>query len=198
MRDEPEPTPTAPFSANADSPLARLGRREILKLGMAATAGAGMGLLGPAPGHAQAPAPAEGTVWHMSVDIPGAPEASRNIREIAIDDLEIDARIVEAGRDPEYRLYGPGHAHWGSARFTSAVTLGASKELRIWFNEAAKGKNIRKNITVTLFKSDKTPGRSYTLMDCFPTQWSSVSFDTSSNVQSETLTVKVMRIEFKV
>lgn len=133
----------------------------------------------------------------FSVDIPGCTDASKNIREIHIDELNIDAREMTTGLDVEYRLYGPGQAHWGSASFTSAVTLGASKELQAWFNDAAHGKNIRKNITVTLFKSDKSPGRSYNLMDCFPTQWSAVNFDTSSTVQTETLRVKVGRIEFK-
>jgi phage tail-like protein len=133
----------------------------------------------------------------FGVDIPGCADASKNIREIAIDELNIDAREMTTGLDVEYRLYGPGAAHWGQAKFTSACTLGGSKELQMWWQEAAKGKNIRKNITVTLFKSDKTPGRSYNLNDCFPTQWSSVNFDTSSTVQTETLTVKVMYIEFK-
>ena len=133
----------------------------------------------------------------FGVDIPGCADASRNIREIAIDELNIDAREMTTGLDVEYRLYGPGAAHWGSAKFTSACTLGGSKELQAWWQAAAKGKDIRKNITVTLFKSDKTPGRSYSLFDCFPSQWSSVNFDTSSTVQTETLTVKIGRIEFK-
>jgi hypothetical protein len=51
---------------------------------------------------------------------------------------------------------------------------------------------------VTLFKSDKSAGRTYNLMDCFPTQWSSVAFDTSSTVQTETIRVRIGRIEFKV
>ena len=133
----------------------------------------------------------------FGIDIPGCADASKNIREIAIDELNIDAREMTTGLDVEYRLYGPGAAHWGSAKFTSACTLGASKELQLWWQEAAKGKNIRKNITVTLYKSDKTAGRSYSLFDCFPSQWSSVNFDTSSTVQTETLTVKIGRIEFK-
>lgn len=135
--------------------------------------------------------------YGFGVDIPGCADASKNIREIAIDELNIDAREMTTGLDVEYRLYGPGQAHWGSAKFTVAAGSGASKELHAWWAEAAKGKNIRKNITVTLFKSDKSPGRSYTLNDCFPTQWSSVNFDTSSTVQTETLTVKIGRIEFK-
>ena len=117
--------------------------------------------------------------------------------ELAIDSLNIDAREMTTGLDVEYRLYGPGAAHWGSFKFTSACTLGGSKELQAWWQEAAKGKNIRKNITVQLLKSDKSPGRSYNLFDCFPTQWSSVNFDTSSTVQTETLTCKVGYIEFK-
>jgi len=133
----------------------------------------------------------------FGIDIPGCKSASDNIREIAIDELNIDAREMTTGLDVEYRLYGPGAAHWGQAKFTSACTLGASKELQLWWQEAAKGKNIRKNISCTLFKSDKSPGRSYLLYDCFPTQWSSVNFDTSSTVQTETLTVKIGRIEFK-
>jgi phage tail-like protein len=132
----------------------------------------------------------------FGVDIPGCADASKNIREIAIDELNIDAREMTTGLDVEYRLYGPGAVHWGQAKFTSACTLGGSKELQAWFQEAAKGKNIRKNITVTLFKSDKTPGRGYTLNECFPTQWSSVNFDTSSTVQTETLTVNVGYIKF--
>lgn len=133
----------------------------------------------------------------FGIDIPGCADASKNIREIAIDELNIDIREMTTGLDVEYRLYGPGASHWGQAKFTSACTLGGSKELQAWWQEAAKGKNIRKNISCTLFKSDKSPGRSYLLYDCFPTQWSSVNFDTSSTVQTETLTVKIGRIEFK-
>lgn len=134
--------------------------------------------------------------YGFGTDIPGCADASKNIREISIDELNIDVRETTTGLDVEYRLYSPGQAHWGNAKFTSACTLGGSKELQLWFQEAASGKGIRKNISVTLFKSDKTAGRGYTLFDCFPTQWSSVNFDTSSTVQTETLTVNIGRIEF--
>lgn len=133
----------------------------------------------------------------FGIDIPGCADASKNVREISIDEMNIDCREMTTGLDVEYRLYGPGATHWGQMKITSACTLGGSKELQLWFGEAAKGKNIRKNITVTLFKTDKTPGRSYLIYDAFPTQWSSVNFDTSSTVQSETLTIKMGRLEFK-
>lgn len=134
----------------------------------------------------------------FGLNIPGCDNACKNVREVSIDELNIDIRELTTGLDVEYRLYGPGQAHWGCAKFTCACTLGGSKELQAWFQECASGKNIRKNITVTLFKSNKQPGRSYDLIDCFPTQWSSVNFDTSSTVQQETLTVKMGRVEFKV
>ena len=62
----------------------------------------------------------------------------------------IDCRETTTGLDVEYRLYGPGAAHWGQAKFASACTLGGSKELQSWWQEAAKGKNIRKNLTINL------------------------------------------------
>jgi phage tail-like protein len=132
----------------------------------------------------------------FAINIPGCADASKNIREIAIDELNIDVREMTTGLDVEYRLYGPGQAHWGNATFTSACTLGGSKELQAWFQEAAKGKNIRKDIQVSLKKSNKQNGRGYNLFNCFPIQWSSVNFDTSSTVQTETLKVNIGRIEF--
>lgn len=133
----------------------------------------------------------------FAVDIPGCSTASKNIREITIDELNIDVREMTTGLDPVYRIYGPGQAHWGNASFTSAVVLGGSKELQAWFTDCMNGKNIRKNISVTLNKSDKTGGRSYSLYDTFPTQWSSTNLDTSSTVSTEKIVVKVGRIEFK-
>ncbi len=126
--------------------------------------------------------------------IPGCADASKNIREIAIDELNIDIRETTTGLDVEYRRFRPGQPHFGNATFTCA--LGAGKELQAWFQEAAKGKNIRKNISCTLFKSDKTAGRGYTLMDCFPTAWSVGVPDSTGVAQTETLTVKIGRIEF--
>lgn len=134
----------------------------------------------------------------FALDIPGCPDASKNIREVHVDQTINDKRETTTGLDVEYRLFAPGATHWGEASFTSAVTLGASKELKTWFDECATGKNIRKNITVTLFKSDKTAGRSYNLFDCFPVKYSHGDFSTASATQQETIHVSIGRIEFKV
>lgn len=61
-------------------------------------------------------------------------------------DLVIDIRETTTGLDVDYRHYGPGQTHWGSASFAGAP--GDSK-IQTWFQECAKGKNIRKNISVT-------------------------------------------------
>lgn len=175
-----------------------IDRRDVLRFGATGAAVGLMRVLAPPgaeaavaadsdQGPSAAPAPA------FEVDIPGAPAASLNIREVVLHDLSVDVH-ASGGATPRLR---PGHAHWGSATLTSAVPPGGSKELQAWFMEVVSGKNIRKNITVTLFKSDKSPGRSYNLMDCFPTQWTSVNLDTSSSVQTETIRVKCGRVEFK-
>lgn len=130
----------------------------------------------------------------FGVDIPGAADASKNIREVSIDELNIDVREMTTGLDVEYRLYGPGAAHWGSAKFTSACTRRGSKELQAWWSEAAKGKGIRKTITVTLFKSDKSPGRTYTLVDARPVDLSECIWSGQEMVR--TITVRPRRIEF--
>lgn len=130
----------------------------------------------------------------FGVDIPGAADASKNIREVSIDELNIDVREMTTGLDVEYRLYGPGAVHWGSAKFTSACTRRGSKELQAWWSEAAKGKGIRKTITVTLFKSDKSPGRTHTLVDARPVDLSECIWSGQEMVR--TITVRPRRIEF--
>lgn len=133
----------------------------------------------------------------FSAFIPGALDASKNIREIAIDELNIDVREMTTGHDVEYRLYGPGHAHWGSASFTSACTLGASKELQAWWKDASKsrGKDIRKNITVTLHKSDKSAGRVYTLVEAEPVSFTDCDPRMPDSVV--TIVVSPSRIDFE-
>ena len=131
-----------------------------------------------------------------------AVDISKNIREIAIDELNIDVREMTTGLDVEYRrmqqagwrLYGPGRAQWGSAHFTSE--LGGSKELQEWFQGASKEGVSRKNLTINLRTSDNQSGRGYILHDCFPVKWSTPDLDASTGARTETFTVKIGRIEF--
>ena len=127
----------------------------------------------------------------FGVDIPECPEASKNVREIAMDDLIIDAREMTTGPDVEYRQYAPGHAHFGNIQLKTAVSPN-DPCLNDWLAAARAGKNIRKNITVALFKSDKTPGRSYLLHDTFPIALSTDTADPGLAV----LTVQVGGVTF--
>jgi hypothetical protein len=119
--------------------------------------------------------------------IPDCDDASKNIREISIDELNID--VVEPPSPNGYRTYSPGAAHWGQAKFTSARVANGDNGLQKWFEETRAGKGIRKNITVTLYKSDKSPGRSYVLLECEPTHWEA-SEDTQNREPIETVWVR--------
>lgn len=130
----------------------------------------------------------------FKVDIGGQEE--KDIRDVAIDELNIDCRELTTGVNVEYRVFGPGASHWGKATFTRAVTLGASKDWKQWFDDACIGKGIRKPVTVTLYNSEKQPGRSFDLHDTYPIQYTSVGLDTSSSVSTETLTLSIGRIQF--
>jgi phage tail-like protein len=171
-------------------------RRTLLKLAAgagAALAAGGPGLLAP-----DSAAAARGDVLDpeggFAVDIPGLPALSANVREIAIDELTVDVRELTTGVDADWRMYGPGAAHWGSVKLSFVATPETRAELASW-TETAQGKNIRKNITVARFKSDKTPGRSFNLAGAFPTKWTSVRFDSGSDVAMETLTLVVEGIQ---
>ena len=132
----------------------------------------------------------------FGIDIPGCADASKNIREISIDELNIDIREMTTGLDVEYRQYRPGQPHWGNVRLTFPSSPN-DPCLADWVAADKAGKNIRKNITVTLFKSDKTMGRSYLLYDAFPMSFSTAQSDADPAGQgSQVLTLQVGRIGF--
>lgn len=179
-------------------------RRDALKLG-AATATAVGGILalgGPGlalenqPGQNGAEAQA-GAVRGFTVEIDGCPDASRNVLDVAVDDLQVDALDVTQSKDLDFRTYIPGQTHVGEATISAGFTEAGSTQLRKWVDAWASGQRDLRKISVTFNNTKGDPGRSYDLMDCFPTQWSAVNFDTSSSVQTETIRVKVGRIEFK-
>ncbi len=152
----------------------------------------------PLPLHAQTPEPPPPEVLLQSsgfqVLVPDCPQASSSIHTIQIDDLLIDPTPRIPNPNASFRLYGPGAPHFGNARFS--FPAGSGPDLQDWFASASKGKDIRKNITVHLRKSDKTPGRTYNLIDCFPVRWGAADPDAAGTIQTETLTVKIGRIEF--
>lgn len=100
------------------------------------------------------------------------PVPLRDIREIAIDDLNID--VVEI-KDPEavrenegFRVYAPGAVHFGQVHLRADLASESGGLLSAWWAECVSGKNIRKNVTVTLFRKDGTPTRAFELSSLFP------------------------------
>jgi len=143
-------------------------------------------------------ASAQGNAW-IEVEVSGSNEEplwADSVLELTIDDLVIDYKETYLEEDG-YRLYAPGTPHFGNAKLTLAPGP-ATDELYAWFQECSKGKNIRKNISVRLYKSDKTPGRGYNLLECFPVRWESPELDSNGTQKAtETLTVNIGRIEMK-
>lgn len=101
----------------------------------------------------------------FTVDIDGAPQLSRNIRDVAIDELNIDIRETTSGLDVEYRTYSPGSAHFGSAHFRAACTRPAVKEARAWYMRTMQGEPRRVSVAVSILRKDGRPGRTYTMPD---------------------------------
>ena len=171
----------------------RVTRRDALRFGAAtATVIGGLQIIA-----APAAAAAQDAI-SFTVEIEGCPDASRNIREVAIDELNIDTLDVTSGQDPlSFRTYVPGETHLGEATLVSGSTPAGAAQLRGWADGWASGKRDFRRIAVRILDKQGQPTRGYELIDCFPTQWSGVNFDESSSVQTETIRVKVGRIEFK-
>ena len=60
--------------------------------------------------------------------------------------------------DWDYRVYGPGDAHYGSITIRSRVGEQPS-ELYQWLLDASAGENVHKSISVTSLKSDGSEQR---------------------------------------
>lgn len=185
---------------------ARVGRRDVLKFGAAAAAvasSAGLGLrnlLDAAPAHAATGGPElddEVLVGGIfMVDIPGCPVASANAQSVNVDPVTVDAVDITSPADTDYRRYAAGDALYGRTTFKFRVIRDApASELRAWLQECSRGQNVRKNISVILFKKDLQEVRRWNLVDCFPVRWDPGDYSPSSSVAMETLTVKIGHIE---
>ncbi len=152
---------------------------------------------------------AQGVPWfEVAVAEPGAvPVTLQGVQELSIDDIVFDYQAVaspppgspvdlSSAQQGDYRLYSPGQAHWGNARITVDPGVGGDSQYQ-WWQDAVSGKGIRKNISVTLFKSDKTAGRRYNFFDCFPVSYQPPNLNSASSAHAtERLTVNIGHIEF--
>jgi len=106
----------------------------------------------------------------FAVDIPGCPVATANIQSVQVEDLTIDVRETTCGVDWDFRTYAPGDAHYGKATFRSRVGKN-SRDLIEWLNDAASGKNVRKNIAVIVKDRAGAEARRWNLLDALPVAW---------------------------
>lgn len=126
----------------------------------------------------------------FKIAIDGAPVASANVESITIEDLVIDEREMSTGADLDYRVYGPGDAHYGHITVRARVGK-SSSELYQWWLDCSQGKNIRKTIAVTALKRDGSDARSWNLIETFPVRWDPGEYSPSSNVAVETIVAKI-------
>ena len=132
----------------------------------------------------------------FKLEIEGCPVASANVESITMEDLNIDVREMTTGADWDYRVYGPGDAHYGSITIASRVGKD-SKELYQWWLDCSRGQNVRKNISVICLKRDGSEARRFNALECFPTKWDSGDFSPSSTVACETIICKMGRVELQ-
>ena len=151
---------------------------------------------------------AQNTPWfEVAVAEPGTVGVVlQGVQEVAVDDIVFDYQAVAspptgapadlaAAQQGDYRLYSPGQPHWGNAII--ALDPGTDADgLHEWWQSAVEGKGIRKNISVTLFKSDKSAARSYNFFDCFPVSYKAPNLNSVSSAHAvERLTVSIGHIE---
>lgn len=130
----------------------------------------------------------------FKIDIQGCATASANVESITMEDLVIDEREMTTGADWDYRVSGPGDAHFGSITIRARVGK-SSTELYQWWLDCSQGKNIRKSISVIALKRDGTEARRWNALECFPTRWDPGEYSPSSNVACETVVCKMQMVE---
>jgi phage tail-like protein len=130
----------------------------------------------------------------FAIEIQGCTTASANVESITVEDLVIDERELTTGADWDYRVFGPGDAHYGSITIRSRVGK-SSNELYQWWLDCSQGKGIRKSISVIAKKRDGTEARRWNIFDAFPTRWDPGEYSPSSNVACETVVCKMQRLE---
>ena len=130
----------------------------------------------------------------FKLDIQNAPVANANVESITMEDLTIDVREMTTGADWDYRVYGPGDAHYGSITVRSRVGAN-STELYQWWLDCSRGQNVRKQISVICLKRDGSESRRFNCFECFPTRWDAADFSPSSNIACETIVANMGYVE---
>lgn len=130
----------------------------------------------------------------FKVEIDGILSPDLDLIGVESDPVTFDVLDTGAVSPDGFRVYGPGDAHFGSI---TVRYLCSSPEdpIQTWFQEAARGGSIRKNITVKCLKRDGSEAKKYNYLDCFPTKWSASEASKGEPGPVRTITCSIGRIE---
>ncbi len=133
----------------------------------------------------------------FKVDIQKCPQSSPLCVSVSVDPMRVKIDDVTSGTDFQQRLYKPMWTSFGEARFTFRVPAsGQNQDVADWFKTVRTTPDgNRSSITVTVLDRSGAPGRSYNLLECFPTYYSPGSYSTDTATQLCELHVNVGRIE---
>ncbi len=131
----------------------------------------------------------------FGVHIEGLPVTSAAVESVTMEDLVIDEREITERADWNYRVYGPGDAHYGSITIRSRVGTD-STELYGWWLDASQGKDVRKSITISLLARDGSEARRYTFSECFPTRYAPHHLQGERMTATETVVVQCRGVTF--
>lgn len=167
-------------------------RRDWLLLGAAATAGA---FLDGTEGHErEARADPEVSGWSFDVDIAGITKEPIPGYALSMGSLSFAIKAHGNGGNAQLAVED---AFMSDVALTFACSA-ASDAIAAWFDEAMAGKDMRKDITITLHQQQGAVGaRTCVLRGSRPVRHSTAQLETTARPPRETIRVKVGRIEFK-
>lgn len=134
---------------------------------------------------------------NFTVSITGCDNTSKDCVSVEVDPIEIEMQDVTQSNDTTWKTFTSGQPRFGEARFTFRKSAAEScKDLSTWVDDCRRGANIRKSITISIKKKDKTTdGRVYNLVDCFPISYSEGDYTTSAESNLAELRVMPTRVE---
>jgi hypothetical protein len=134
---------------------------------------------------------------NFTVSITGCDQSSKDCVSFECDPIEIEMQDVTQSNDTTWKTFTSGQPRFGEARMTFRKSAAAScKDLSTWVDDVRRGANIRKAITVSIKKKDKSSdGRVYNLIECFPVSYSEGDYTTAAEANLAEIRVMPTRVE---
>jgi len=124
-------------------------------------------------------------------------DLSEDITKVSSINMTIPKIAATTGNDVAQKTFRPGRPAFGNITFTGAEHVEGVKKIRAWIKDAYDGKDARKDITVEVHSQKGEIVRSFNLMRCLPTAYSSVDFGSQGGVATMNwvVEVRVPRVE---